>query len=85
MSHEELIQAFIASNGVTKCAPTGSHGSNARSLRSLRDDVERSLTEGSEVGECEEEEDDARQREAFGRARANGASVSDALDAMHDV
>lgn len=85
MSHEEMIAQFVARNGVTKCAPTGSHGSNARSLRRLRDERELEL---SDVGECEEEEDidhEVRQRETFGRARLNGASVSDALDTMRDV
>ena len=85
MSSQDLIAQFIAKNGVTKCPATGSHSSNARSLRSLRDEREREL---SDVGECEEEDDidhEVRGREIFGRVRANGGSVSDGLDAMRDA
>ena len=74
---QSAIAQFLASKGATVCPPTRSHTSNARSLRKMRDAHERMC--GPET-DMDDMDDEVREREIFGAARLNGASVSDALD-----
>lgn len=81
MSKNDQIAQFLATRGATVCPPTSSHKDNARSLRHLRRDMERKCDPLSDIDtDGEDMEDDLREREAFGAARMNGASMSDALD-----
>jgi len=70
-NNTDAMAAFLARGGkVTKC-PT--REANATPLRTLRRQAEQAAEYDSE-GEAE------RSAERFGRARANGASMSEALD-----
>jgi hypothetical protein len=84
MSDADKIAEFLARKGATKCPPAKA---GARSLRAMRREHERALTEGRErLTEDERAEREAElAREAFGRARAAGFSVSDALDEAREA
>ena len=79
MSRNEQLEAFLATRGATKCAP--SKGS-ARSLKALRREHEDRCTHGPRLSAEQRSE---QEREAFGRARLGGASVSEALDEAQAV
>jgi hypothetical protein len=81
MTTADQIAAFIARKGVTKCPPAKV---GARSLSALRRAHEAALTEGSDE-EPSAEQRAEREREAFGRARGAGFSVSDALDEAREA
>jgi hypothetical protein len=70
-TNTDAMSAFLARGGtVTKCP---ARDGNATPLRTLR--------RQQEAGESFDSEQEAERRnESFGRARANGASVSDSLD-----
>jgi len=76
MTTTDQIAAFIARKGVTQCPPSKG---GARSIVAMRKEHEAALTSGSDE-EPSAEQRAERNREAFGRARAAGFSVSDALD-----
>jgi len=86
MSRDEKIAEFLARKGATICPPAEG---NARSLRKMRRDIEAGLSRdggkdpmyGLDLSERASE----RRREAYGRARAAGFSVSDALDEARDA
>lgn len=68
----DAMAAFLARGGaITKCAPSLKQ---ARSLAAMRRD------ERLKMEELDSEQEAERSMERFGAARANGASVSDALD-----
>jgi len=76
MTQSEQLAEFLARKGVTKCPPSKV---GAPSLRAMRKEHEATLANGSDE-EPSAEQRSEREREAFGRARSAGFSVSDALD-----
>lgn len=76
----KLLADFLAKKGAVRCPPGVA---NATSLARMRREHEHALVDVLVDGGLERESE--RAREAFGAARANGHSVSDALDYGRDA